>query len=179
MWRVRRARFDRAGVVVAMWSADQPPDDQDRNLGSGFSQLPIGGIALDRLVTRLFEVSLAVTACRSLVDPMVSAGLDSVIAMLNELIRDIRLAVFEARAQLDSKHPGVADDRPPPIRFDTQENSFIDSSVSHEGLVPLLREVSITIDGLWRGALDGNHSPAAVTLAEASHSLHRAIIALR
>src|SRR5262249_15311229 len=76
MWRVRRACFDRAGVVIAMWSGDQPPDDQDPNLGSGFPQLPMGGIALDRLVTRLFEVSLAVTACQSLVDPMVSARLD-------------------------------------------------------------------------------------------------------
>jgi hypothetical protein len=152
------------------------PTDEERNLESGLSELPIG---LDPLVTRLFEVTLAVTACRSLVEPAVTTRLDSVIDMVNKIIRDVRLAIFGAQRQSDAMQAGLADGRPPPIRLDAREAGFSDPSVPPDGVLPLLREVSITVDGLWRSALEGDHPAAAVTLAEASHSLYRAVIALQ
>jgi hypothetical protein len=85
--------------------------------------------------------------------------------MVNKIIRDVRLAIFGAQRQSDAMQAGLADGRPPPVPPD--------------GVLPLLREVSITVDGLWRSALEGDHPAAAVTLAEASHSLYRAVIALQ
>ncbi|HET6965974.1 MAG TPA: hypothetical protein VFH58_14460 [Acidimicrobiales bacterium] len=45
-------------------------------------------------------------------------------------------------------------------------------------LVEVLRRASATIDSLWRAALREGTGEAALKLGEASHGLHRALIAL-
>lgn len=45
-------------------------------------------------------------------------------------------------------------------------------------LVDVLRRASATIDSLWRAALRDGTGEAALKLGEASHGLHRALIAL-
>lgn len=45
-------------------------------------------------------------------------------------------------------------------------------------LVDVLRRASTTIDTLWRAALRDGTGEAALKLGEASHGLHRALIAL-
>lgn len=45
-------------------------------------------------------------------------------------------------------------------------------------LVASLREASVTIDALWRSCLQGGSPDMAVPLGEASHAVHRALIAL-
>lgn len=47
-----------------------------------------------------------------------------------------------------------------------------------QGLLSLLREASSTIDGMWRSALQEGPTDAAHRLGEASHAVHRALIAL-
>ena len=47
-----------------------------------------------------------------------------------------------------------------------------------QGLLSLLREASSTIDGMWRSALQDGPTDAAHRLGEASHAVHRALIAL-
>jgi hypothetical protein len=46
------------------------------------------------------------------------------------------------------------------------------------GLVEVLRRASVTIDFLWRTALAEGASDLALKLGEASHGVHRALIAL-
>ena len=45
-------------------------------------------------------------------------------------------------------------------------------------LVGVLREASVVLDALWRDALTGSDGESAIRLGEASHGVHRALIAL-
>lgn len=47
-----------------------------------------------------------------------------------------------------------------------------------QGLLSLLREASLTIDAMWRSALQDGSADMAHRLGEASHAVHRALIAL-
>ena len=49
---------------------------------------------------------------------------------------------------------------------------------SGASLLGMLREASRAVDALWRDALAGGQADTAVRFGEASHGLHRALIAL-
>ena len=49
---------------------------------------------------------------------------------------------------------------------------------SGASLLVMLREASRAVDALWRDALAGGQADTAVRFGEASHGLHRALIAL-
>lgn len=72
----------------------------------GASAVAISHTALDGLVSRLFETSLTVTACRGLVDAPVAAKLGSVVDELDAMIRDVRQAVFDG---YEPPSPGAAE----------------------------------------------------------------------
>jgi hypothetical protein len=46
-------------------------------------------------------------------------------------------------------------------------------------VLSLLQQAARTIDGMWRTAQTDGQSPASVALGEASHGIHRALIALQ
>lgn len=52
------------------------------------------------------------------------------------------------------------------------------TDVSGPSLLVMLREASRAVDALWRDALAGGQADTAVRFGEASHGLHRALIAL-
>lgn len=49
---------------------------------------------------------------------------------------------------------------------------------SGASLLVMLQEASRAVDALWRDALAGGQADTAVRFGEASHGLHRALIAL-
>lgn len=49
---------------------------------------------------------------------------------------------------------------------------------SRESVVGLLEQAARAIDQMWRSAQADRSSPATVALGEASHGIHRALIAL-
>lgn len=49
----------------------------------------------------------------------------------------------------------------------------------HEGVLGLLQQAARTIDQMWHSAQDDGRHSAAVALGEASHGIHRALIALQ
>jgi hypothetical protein len=158
--QMRRARFDRHGAVVAMWSSESEP-----------TPTTTSGLTLDDLVNRLFEAGLIVAGCMSTVDGAVAAKLDSVLDRLDSVIRDVRHAVLEAHGTTPSAGAG------PSASIPLNLQAF--EPVHNGAVVPLLHEVSETVEGLCRLAAgnDGQHE-AAVALGEASLSLHRAVIAM-
>jgi hypothetical protein len=46
-------------------------------------------------------------------------------------------------------------------------------------VISLLQQAARTIDSMWRAAQSDGQSPPAVALGEASHGVHRAMIALQ
>ena len=48
-----------------------------------------------------------------------------------------------------------------------------------ENIVDVLRRASVTLDAMWRAASHRGPTPSAIRLGEASHGVHRALIALR
>ena len=55
----------------------------------------------------------------------------------------------------------------------------MDTDASAEGVLSLLQQAARTIDHMWRSAQHDGRNPAAVALGEASHGIHRALIALQ
>lgn len=63
--------------------------------------------------------------------------------------------------------------------LDTHPSRYgADQEDGGSNLVEVLRRASATIDSLWRAALRDGTGEAALKLGEASHGLHRALIAL-
>lgn len=61
----------------------------------------------------------------------------------------------------------------------TDNPNVIDTADPSAGILDLLQHAARTIDGMWLAAqTDGDHA-ASVSLGEASHGVHRALIALR
>lgn len=50
---------------------------------------------------------------------------------------------------------------------------------AHEGILSLLQQAARTVDQMWHSAQADGRNTAAVALGEASHGIHRALIALR
>jgi hypothetical protein len=50
---------------------------------------------------------------------------------------------------------------------------------TRDGVLSLLQQAVRTIDQMWRSAQADGHLAAAVALGEASHGVHRALIALQ
>ncbi len=82
-------------------------------------------------------------------------------------------------------------ERPIPCRLHTESTTvttldFIDATVpqafeadyAEMDVLGMLRRVSNTIDLLWRSALTQGTGEVALKLGEASHGVHRALIAL-
>ena len=95
-WAARSMTFDRRGAVTAICPRDEHRDELPVPPG-------LREVALDRLVSRLFEVGLAVSACRGMVDGQVGPRLDAIIDTLDSMIRDIRQAAFDVQ---DDRTPG-------------------------------------------------------------------------
>jgi hypothetical protein len=156
-----------------MW-LDEPYVKTERSGESGDSDLAVPRISLDKLMGRLFEAGLAVTACRSLAGGALAARLDSVIDILDRMIADIRSDTFEALGRVGSdKAVRAAQDPPTPNRLEVREASPEDALLAH------LTEVSLSVERLWRLTVNNDHRGAAIALGDASQSLHRALIAFQ
>lgn len=62
--------------------------------------------------------------------------------------------------------------------MDAPVSRYVQPEPEETHVVELLRRASAAIDSLWRTALDDGSGDMALKLGEASHGVHRALIAL-
>jgi len=158
----RRLCSDRSSQTGALPPRPQPheasPPDQPVQAPSDFSE-PTSVFTLNPhdLTVKLFDIGLMIASCRTLANDDVTPPLNAAGTMLDQLIGEIGIAAFECRPDA----PGV-DGAPPSIS-------------PQQAVWLLLKEASLTIDGLLQTALC-NSEATAVDLTDASQAVHRAMI---
>lgn len=65
------------------------------------------------------------------------------------------------------------------VTEDLTDAVSLTDAASPAGVLRLLQQAARTIDHMWHAAQSDGRHPAAVALGEASHGIHRALIALQ
>jgi anti-anti-sigma regulatory factor len=132
------------------------------------SDIPrIDSIGLPELVNRLFEISLAISALNGLVDGSKTERVRGAVDKLDGLIQDVRRAAFG----------GLRGGGSDPVATRSEASAPLPGTLSYGILLRLLRETSLSLDGLLHSAL-ARSDAVAVDLTEASQAVHRALVTL-